>query len=220
MATEETNDMMSETLGFKDFPMKDQEMTTANPWQVDSVQEFACLKCPECTFDTKKGEVFKDHALENHPLSFVLFGKTLKEEEEFDPSLLSDQFDLDSMGIKKELPEGNIEKSSGDKNSHKCSTCNASFSKPYKLKCHIEQVHEDKRPYECTECDQKFKVKHHLKRHFSRAHGDKEYVESAVKQEYKEDQGNLSGGLTTKPLKHRKIVGHSIYNGCVQLVNI
>ena len=63
------------------------------------------------------------------------------------------------------------------------------------MKDHVAQVHEDKRPYECTECDQKFKVKHHLKRHFSRAHGDKDYVESAVKQEYKEDQGNLLKGI-------------------------
>ena len=198
MATEETEDMMSETQGFKGFPMKDQDMTIANPWQVDSIQEFACLKCPECTFDTKKGEVFKDHAIENHPLSFVLFVKTLKAEEEFDPSLLADPLNIDSMGIKKELPDGNNEKSSGDKNLHKCSTCDATFSKLSNLKCHIRQVHEDTRPYECTECDQKFKRKYHLKSHFSRAHGDKDYVESAVKQEYKEDQGNFLKGIDNK----------------------
>ena len=185
MAKEETNDMTS-------------EMTTANPWQVDSIQEFACLKCPECTFDTKKGEVFKDHAVENHPLSFVLFVKTLKAEEEFDPSLLADQFTLNSMGIKKELPEGNNEKESGDKNSHKCSICNATFSILYNLKCHIGQVHDDVRPYECTECDQKFKRKYHLKSHFSRAHGDKDFVKSAVKQEFKEDHGNFLKGIDNK----------------------
>jgi len=189
MEAEETNDMimMSNTQGFKGFPTRDQEITTTNPWQVDSVQEFACLKCPECTFDTKKGEVFKDHAVENHPLSFVLFVKTLKEEEEFDPSLLANQFNLDSTGIKKEVTEGNNEKSSRDKNSHKCSTCNATFLKRYNLKRHIEQVHEDKRPYECTECDKKFKKRDHLKSHFSRAHGDKDYVQSEIKQEYIED---------------------------------
>ena len=200
METEETNDMimMSDIQGFKGFPTRDQEITTTNPWQVDSIQEFACLKCPECTFDTKKGEVFKDHAVENHPLSFVLFVKTLKEEEEFDPSLLANQFNLDSTGIKKEVTEGNNEKSSRDKNSHKCSTCNATFLKRYNLKRHIEQVHEDKRPYECTECDQKFKRKYHLKSHFSRAHSDKDYVKSAVKQEYKEEHGNFLKGNDNK----------------------
>ena len=189
MATGETNDMTS-------------EMSFANPWEVDSLQEFACLKCPECTFDTKNGEVFRDHAVENHPLSFVLFVKTLKKEEEFDPSLFADQFNLDPIEIKKELHEEKNEKSSGDKNSHKCSICNATFSIPYNLKCHIGQVHGDKRPYECTECDQKFKRKYHLKSHFSRAHGDKGYVELAVKQEYIENQGNSLKGIDNKT--HRR----------------
>ena len=176
MATEETNDMMSETQGFKGFPMKDQEMTTTNPWQVDSVQAFVCLKCPECTFDAKTGEVFRDHALENHPLSFVLFGKTLKEEGDFDPHKSADQlrsvldFNIDTIGVKQELTEGNNGGASIYKNKHHCSICKATFPKRYILKNHINQVHLDIRPHECTECDLKFKVKHHLKKHFKRAH--------------------------------------------------
>ena len=91
MTTEDTNEMTS-------------EVTTVNPWQVDSVQAFVCLKCPECTFDAKKGEIFRDHALENHPLSFVLFGKTLNEEGDFGPSLnASIDFTLDTNGIKQEF---------------------------------------------------------------------------------------------------------------------
>ena len=57
---------------------------TVNPWQVDSIQDFYFLKCPECLFDTQKEEFFQDHAIENHPLSFVLFGKKIKEEAYFD----------------------------------------------------------------------------------------------------------------------------------------
>ena len=56
-----------------------------NPWQVDSIQAFSCLKCPECVFDTKEENDFKNHALDNHPLSFVLFGKN-----EVDPDALFD----------------------------------------------------------------------------------------------------------------------------------
>ena len=56
-----------------------------NPWQVESIQEFSFLKCPECTFDSKEEETFQDHAIENHPLSFILFGKALKEEYIEDP---------------------------------------------------------------------------------------------------------------------------------------
>ena len=53
-----------------------------NPWQVDSIQAFLCFKCPECIFNTKKEDIFEDHAIENHPLSLVLFSKTIKEEIE------------------------------------------------------------------------------------------------------------------------------------------
>ena len=56
-----------------DFQMEE------NPWQVDSVQAFSFLKCPECIFDTQEEDFFQIHAIENHPLSFVLFGKISKE---------------------------------------------------------------------------------------------------------------------------------------------
>ena len=47
-----------------------------NPWLVESVQVFSRLKCPECVFIAKKENIFRDHALGKHPMSFVLFGKT------------------------------------------------------------------------------------------------------------------------------------------------
>ena len=47
-----------------------------NPWLVESVQVFSRLKCPECVFISKKENIFRDHALVKHPMSFVLFGKT------------------------------------------------------------------------------------------------------------------------------------------------
>ena len=54
------------------------EMATYNPWHVDSIQSFWFLRCPECPFDTKEEYIFQDHAIENHPSSFSLFGKTLE----------------------------------------------------------------------------------------------------------------------------------------------
>ena len=48
---------------------------TSNPWQVESIQAFSCLKCPECDFDTKGENLFENHAKENHPLSLVLFDR-------------------------------------------------------------------------------------------------------------------------------------------------
>ena len=55
-----------------------------NPWQVESIQAFYYIKCPECKFDTKEESNFEDHAIENHPLSYELFGKKSVKEEEFD----------------------------------------------------------------------------------------------------------------------------------------
>ena len=59
-----------------------------NPWAVDSVQAFSCLKCPECAFNTNQETFFQDHAVENHPLSIALFGKI---NSLYIPSLLFDK---------------------------------------------------------------------------------------------------------------------------------
>ena len=47
-----------------------------NPWQVDSIEAFSNLKCPESTHETIEKTIFKYNALENHPLSHALFGTT------------------------------------------------------------------------------------------------------------------------------------------------
>ena len=52
-----------------------------NPWLVDSIHSFSVFKCPECIFDSKEEDNFQDHAIQNHPLSFVFFGKTLNEND-------------------------------------------------------------------------------------------------------------------------------------------
>ena len=50
-----------------------------NPWQVDSIQDFLFLKCPECAFYDKEEDCFQKHAINCHPLSFVLFGEENEE---------------------------------------------------------------------------------------------------------------------------------------------
>ena len=56
-------------------------MDVDNPWQVESIEAFYCLKCPECTFYTKEDKIFFHHAFENHTLSNVFFGKSAKGKE-------------------------------------------------------------------------------------------------------------------------------------------
>jgi hypothetical protein len=52
-----------------------------NPWKVESIKEFSCLKCPECVFFTKEENDFENHAVENHPLSSELFDETMSSSE-------------------------------------------------------------------------------------------------------------------------------------------
>ena len=44
-----------------------------NPWKVDSLEAFACLKCPECTYFSREEINFKNHAIDSHPLSSIFF---------------------------------------------------------------------------------------------------------------------------------------------------
>ena len=38
-----------------------------------SIDAFYWLKCPECVFYTQEETNFQNHAVDNHPMSFVLF---------------------------------------------------------------------------------------------------------------------------------------------------
>ena len=51
---------------------------SVNPWKVETVQAFYFLNCPECAFKTKTEDMFKMHAFSNHPLSCILFEKSIK----------------------------------------------------------------------------------------------------------------------------------------------
>ena len=65
-----------------------------NPWQVDSIEAFIFLKCPECTlFFTKDEDIFQLHANEYHPLSVVFFGKALDETKHFYDPLETEECD-------------------------------------------------------------------------------------------------------------------------------
>ena len=70
-----------------------------NPWQVDTIQEFSYYKCPECSFEIQEEQFFQSHAVENHPLSYVFFGKN-DEEGEFNDPIKVEDFTSDGMVIR------------------------------------------------------------------------------------------------------------------------
>ena len=83
-----------------------------NPWQVESIEAFYSFLCPECSFNSKEGTFFQDHAIKNHPLSLVLFensneskfnnAKYRNPEENLD-GVQSDS--VDNIEFKEEIPE-------------------------------------------------------------------------------------------------------------------
>lgn len=50
-------------------------MTSGNPWQAESLQDFSFLCCPECVFRTQAEIEFQSHALITHPESRRFFNK-------------------------------------------------------------------------------------------------------------------------------------------------
>ena len=52
-----------------------------NPWLVENIEEFWFLCCPQCLYKSKTSKAFQIHAIENHPLSTVLFETTPKVEK-------------------------------------------------------------------------------------------------------------------------------------------
>ena len=83
-----------------------------NPWRVESIQEFSCLKCPECDYFNKEEIYFEDHAISNHPLSSVLFDK-IKSASTFEVMVKQEALDAEnhisvrwfSVGICKYKPD-------------------------------------------------------------------------------------------------------------------
>merc|ERR1712105_433667 len=73
----------------------------ANPWDVESVQAFAFLNCPECTFKSKHEDFFQEHAEKSHPMSSVLFKNRNVLVEVFDEQ--SDEFNEYKIEVKDEL---------------------------------------------------------------------------------------------------------------------
>ena len=53
-----------------------------NPWKIDCIEAFLFFNCPECAFIAKEKNFFQDHAENNHPQSYVLFGGKIEKFED------------------------------------------------------------------------------------------------------------------------------------------
>ena len=161
-----------------------------NPWHVDSIQEYSCLKCPECMFFTKEEFNFKDHATENHPLSFMLFGKFEKEEE---IKIIADSPAHERNNSRKGASKSDHSNSVHErKKPYECSICSDTFSLKKGLKTHLASIHEGIKPFECSVCFKRFVGNSKLRKHFSSVHEGKNFECSLCDAKFSR-QGNLKG---------------------------
>ena len=148
-------------------------MDVDNPWQVVSIEAFYCLKCPECMYFTTDDNQFYNHAIENHPLSGVLFGKPKDEtidtkeilnllvknepldysfENEDDETMSEKTFATITEDSKGKIRSGSKESSE----LFSCKFCLESFSDLNKMKMHLK-IHDKailgkKKKIECKYC--------------------------------------------------------------------
>ena len=151
-----------------------------NPWQVDSVRDFCCIKCPECEYFTKEETLFENHATQNHPLSFVLFDKKSDINEDI----------FDSIVIKEEplLPMTNTfvndysAKNLPNEESEKPFGSETFVDFKIKKKEQSDKLHEEdcelgtsNSKLECDFCIETYSKRADLNRHISSVHDGRPY---------------------------------------------
>jgi uncharacterized Zn-finger protein len=150
-----------------------------NPWQVDSIQEFSFLKCPECAFDSKEEDTFENHAIENHPLSFILFVKSVKEECFEDPLQIKEENLYDNIASKKRKISQSSAQSEGiDITSIKIDSDLVEQDPIDDIIVRDQEQHEVKNhekpakpeSYKCSGCKKTFPLIAHLNRHIKCVH--------------------------------------------------
>ena len=159
-----------------------------NPWQVDSIEAFTCLKCPECNFYSRDENYFKDHAMANHPCSVVFFGK----HEEY-VSMTSEQSNLDETSscqikveIKQEIVEDETKLNDSDLVVESYENLNRpedTFEDPNdynndndledsNFKSKSETTIIRNHSYRCSLCNKGYAQKQWLLKHFKTVHGE------------------------------------------------
>ena len=144
---------------------------TKNPWQVDSLEAFLTLKCPECEFLTDVETLFQAHAIGNHPLSSALYNKTVfhpgKIRQEYKDKFIS-KLTSSHNGSKKVLIE--VDETGKVKEFYQCTACDSKFKSLAGVTFHIATVHEGLKPFICSTCNYNAKKVSALNKHIEQVH--------------------------------------------------
>merc|ERR1712051_406556 len=161
-----------------------------NPWNVDSLEAFTFLKCPECTFDTKETDLFQNHAIYNHPLSYVLFSNISKVQEvwtdpvrikqESNPDIVenwNEEYDFKNSVLPSNSVKVKIEDLQTNELEPKYHTENdPDFSLQKKRKLKTNRGLRGEHPYQCPKCEYSFLTEEKLKIHTGRVHTKKKMI--------------------------------------------
>ena len=179
-------------INIKSEPISDGIEIENNPWDVESLQAFLCLKCPQCVFDTKEKDSFQNHAIENHPLSIVLFGRTLKEEKHFENefdlevNFLADKIDpedpLQCEPDYLDYCESKLEEFAYEYTEYNDQTNIIKQELKHKVQNHIKSDHEKMKPYKCDKCTviRSFSDENNLKAHIKSVHEEKKPYQCTI----------------------------------------
>jgi hypothetical protein len=167
-----------------------------NPWQVDSIQAFLCLKCPECVFDTKEENNFKNHALDNHPSSFALFGKnendpdavldiddTITDNGDANIAFVGESIPSEAQNNLKTVEDESSNNDYSDKDLDEISDLKSELIEDIVVEPLTENTDEeiDALNLSCKQCEFVCEFKTSLNRHTMTFHGNRKYFDSTFK---------------------------------------
>lgn len=140
-----------------------------NPWQVETLEAFTFLCCPECTFKSKQNESFEAHAVENHPLAKTFFetSKEIKAEIEAPENGL----DLDDeAGMEEPVIKLRIGSKNTDSNEMLENIKGVKFEYIQESDEGSSDDEENKKKYQCQMCPQEFEKKPQMFQHMRSDH--------------------------------------------------
>lgn len=146
-----------------------------NPWQVENLDAFTYICCPECTYRTKDAVPFECHALQNHPDAKLFFFHKINQEIKIiddifyqEDTLVAEEDPLEHVVIDDSILVEEAKPVIDDKNhciqdDKECQSCNEKFLRESELESHIQNSHQYL--LSCLSCEIMFENKACLLKH-------------------------------------------------------
>lgn len=156
----------------------------ANPWEVESLQDFSFLCCPECSFKSKEACDFENHALHKHPRAVCFFEKQLevkiediidtkdviKEEQSLASTLETEKMPAEEFPCSKGFAiQSELDENLPLKKAFRVNSTKRKLKSSTKMIKEVNKKQEDSE-LKCPGCSSVFLVKEDLKAHMDEQH--------------------------------------------------